>query len=175
MPAERASSSSRTEKSMSPGWLLASAWMLSRVADAVGMAMPWALAAPMPRSMSLSSSLGVNVVVKSRFTSAGVLYLVYIEPRTLLLIDSRNTWRGMPAFSASSVISHREWMITPNMVLWAIFHTRDSSPSPTYIAARPSAASNGCTASYSAFGPEATTSSLPALATLALPETGALR
>src|SRR5437660_1281870 len=48
-----------------------------------GMAMPCALAAPMPRSMSLSRSLGVKVVVKSRFTSAGVLYLVYIEPSTL--------------------------------------------------------------------------------------------
>ena len=33
--------------------------------------------------MSFSSSLGVKVVVKSRFTSAGVLYLVYIEPSTL--------------------------------------------------------------------------------------------
>ena len=31
------------------------------------------------------------------------------------------------------------------------------------------------TASYSAFGPDATTRSLPALATLALPDTGALR
>ena len=54
-----------------------------------------------------------------------------------------------------------------------------NNPTPEHtdpgIAARPSAASNGCTASYSAFGPEATTSSLPALATLALPETGALR
>ena len=100
---------------------------------------------------------------------------MYIEPSTLSLIDARNTWRGMPAFSAIRVISHRDWMITPNMVLCAIFQMRESSPSPTYIAERPSAASSGCTASYSAFGPEATTSSLPALATLALPETGALR
>jgi len=81
----------------------------------------------------------------------------------------------MPAFSASSVISHREWMITPNMVLCAIFQMRESSPSPTYMAARPRAASRGWTASYSALGPEATTSSLPALATRALPDTGALR
>ena len=66
-------------------------------------------------------------------------------------------------------------MMTPNMVLWAIFQTRESSPSPTYIAARPSAARSGCTASYSALGPEATTRSLPALATLALPDTGALK
>ena len=41
--------------------------------------------------------------------------------------------------------------------------------------ARPSAARSGCTASYSALGPDATTSSLPALATRALPDTGALR
>src|SRR5471032_2726549 len=149
--------------------------MLSRVTEAVGITTPCALAAPMPSSMSLSRSVGVKVVVKSRFTSAGVLYFVYIEPSTLWLIDSRNTWRGMPAFSASRVISHSDWMITPNMVLWAIFQMRESSPSPTYIAERPRAESSDSTASYSALGPEATPSNLPALATLALPDTGALK
>ena len=73
MPAARASSSSSTEKSMSPGYWLASDCRLSRVADAVGIVTPCALAAPMPSSRSLSSSLGVKVVVKSRLTSAGVL------------------------------------------------------------------------------------------------------
>ena len=68
---------------MSPGYWLASDWMLSRVTEAVGIVTPCALAAPMPSSMSFSSSLGVKVVVKSRLTSAGVLYLVYIEPSTL--------------------------------------------------------------------------------------------
>jgi hypothetical protein len=61
---------------------------------------------------------------------------VYIEPSTESLMLSRNTWRGMPAFSASTVISHRFWMITLNMVLWAIFQTRASSPSPTHITLR---------------------------------------
>ena len=88
---------------------------------------------------------------------------------------SRNTWRGMPAFSASTVISQRFWITTPNMVLCAIFQTRASSPSPTHMTLRPIACRYGCTRSYRAFGPEATISSLPALATLALPDTGAHR
>ena len=49
----------------------------------------------------------------------------------------------MPAFSASKVISQSDWMMTPNMVLWAIFQMRESSPSPTYMAERPRAASSG--------------------------------
>ena len=83
MPAARASSSSSTEKSMSPGYWCDKDRMLSRVTEAVGIITPNDLAAPMPSSMSFSSSLGVKVVVKSRLTSAGVLYLVYIEPSTL--------------------------------------------------------------------------------------------
>ncbi|MCX7159720.1 MAG: hypothetical protein NT176_11400 [Proteobacteria bacterium] len=65
---------------------------------------------------------------------------MYIEPSTLLLIESRNTCRGMPAFSARMVISQSDWMITPNMVLCAIFQTRASSPSPSHISERPSIA-----------------------------------
>src|SRR4051812_9295722 len=98
-----------------------------------------------------------------------------MEPSTESLMLSRNTWRGMPAFSASTVISHRFWMTTPNMVLCAIFQMRASSPSPTHIALRPIACSQGLAWSYSALGPDATISSLPALATFALPETGAHR
>ena len=61
----------------------------------------------------------------------------------------------MPAFSASTVISHRFWITTPNIVLWAIFQIRASSPSPTHSTLRPSAASSGSTRSNTAFGPEA--------------------
>ncbi len=81
----------------------------------------------------------------------------------------------MPAFSASTVISHRFWMITPNMVLCAIFQMRASSPSPTHIALRDIASRHGRAFSYNVFGPDATIKSLPAFATFALPETGAQR
>src|SRR5882672_113396 len=92
---------------------------------------------------------------------------------TLLFRKSRNAWRGTPAFSASTVISAMHCVTTPSITLWQILTMRDSSPSPTYDEPCPIIARYGAAASYAAFGPETTKVSLPALITLALPDTGA--
>jgi hypothetical protein len=73
-----------------------------------------------------------------------------------------------------SVISIRFWITTPSMTLWAILQTRASSPSPTYDT--PFGAYTlimSSTFLNEASGPEQTDDSLPALITLALPDTGA--
>ena len=107
---------------------LATTW---RVAEVTGITTPSSCAASRPRSRSFSSSTLVNVALKSRFTSAGDLYLVNGEPITESLKNLRKSLRRTPAFSASSVISMRFWITTPSMTLCAILTMRATSPSPT--------------------------------------------
>ena len=103
----------------------------SRVIEQSGIGTSNFLAASSPRSRSLRSSFGVNVTLKSRLTSAGVLYREKVEPITLWFMNSRNACRGTPAFCASTVISASDCVTTPRNTLWQIFTMRDSSPSPT--------------------------------------------
>ena len=97
-----------------------------------------------------------------------------MEPMTLSLMNSRNAWRGTPAFCARTVISARLWIVTPSSTLWAILQKRASSPSPTYAAPRRAKVSiSGRASANAASGPEQTALSLPARTHRALPETGA--
>ena len=56
----------------------------------------------------------MNVAWKSRFTSAGVLYLVKVEPMTLSLRQARKASRLTPLFWARMVTSARDWVTTPS-------------------------------------------------------------
>ena len=101
------------------------------MSDASGIGTSNRRPASSPRSRSLRKSCGVNVTLKSRFTNAGVLYFVKVEPITLWFMKSRNACRGTPAFCASTVISASDCVTTPRNTLWQIFTMRASSPSPT--------------------------------------------
>src|SRR5919106_1621512 len=106
-------------------------WTISRTSAATGMGTSSSRAAARPRSKSFRNSNGVNVGVKSRFTNAGVLYFVKVDPITLLLRKSRNALRRTPPFSASTVISAIDCVTTPSIRLWQILTRRAASPSPT--------------------------------------------
>ncbi len=72
------------------------------------------------------------------------------------------------------MISIRFSITTPSMTLCAILHTRASSPSPASATPRGAIASiNGITVLQAASGPERMADNLPALITLAFPDTGA--
>src|SRR5205823_5333216 len=117
---------------------------------------------------------GVNVVVQSRLTSAGLLYAVKMDPMTLLLMKARNACRGTPALLASNVISERLSITTPKKTLCAILQILASSPSPTYATPRGAKTSiSGRAVRQASSGPETTADSFPARIVLALPLTGA--
>ena len=55
----------------------------------------------------------MKVGVKSRFTSAGVLYLEKVEPITLSLMNCMRSARATPPRSASTVISASDCATMP--------------------------------------------------------------
>jgi hypothetical protein len=100
-------------------------------AAASGIGTPSSRPADNPSCKSLRSRALVKVGWKSRFTSAGDLYLVNVEPSTESFRNSRNAARLTPPRSASTVTSASDSITTPRKTLCAIFTSRAASPSPT--------------------------------------------
>ena len=88
-------------------------------------------------------------------------------------MNANRSERATPPRSASTVISAKHWTTAPSSRLCAIFTSRATSPSPTYVTDRPSTPREGRAVSKDPRGPDTTRLSIPAFATFGLPLTGA--